>query len=181
MQNEPNLKNTIINVSSLSKKVCVNFHPSAHRKNEPNTNPIYAQGISGKQTKFMQKNTKKYEKVPVMSLSKYNFSQLFTTFHDSTATALPAGRSRAGFSDTLKNMQNEPNLRETNPICSYYAVAACSSAPLLFYSGQALRKTVCSSFRLPASTANIFRATSHAQKYAKRTQFAGNPNEHKPC
>jgi len=36
MQNEPNLKNTKINVTSLSKMVCVNFHPLAHQKNEPN-------------------------------------------------------------------------------------------------------------------------------------------------
>jgi len=38
--NEPNFKITKINVSSLSKMVCANFHPLGHQKNEPNTNPI---------------------------------------------------------------------------------------------------------------------------------------------
>jgi len=40
MSNEPNLKNTKISATSLSKRKCANFHPITHRKNEPNTNPI---------------------------------------------------------------------------------------------------------------------------------------------
>ena len=56
--------------------------------------------------------------------------------------------------------KTNPIYGKTNPICCGYAVVACSSATLLTYSGQALSKTVCSSFRLPVSTANLFRATN---------------------
>ena len=36
MQNEPNFKNTKINLTSLSKMVYSNFHPLQPQKNEPN-------------------------------------------------------------------------------------------------------------------------------------------------
>jgi len=38
--NEPNFKNTKMNVTSLSKMVCANFHPIHHQKNKPNLNQI---------------------------------------------------------------------------------------------------------------------------------------------
>jgi len=43
MQNEPNFKNTQINISDVKRKDYVNKWPRGHRKNEPNlckTNPI---------------------------------------------------------------------------------------------------------------------------------------------
>ena len=40
MQNEPNLKNTKINVKSFTAINYGLFRPPAYRKNEPNTNPI---------------------------------------------------------------------------------------------------------------------------------------------
>jgi len=89
MQNEPNLKNTKMNLNLFKTTNYSIFRLLQRRKNEPNSNPICrvetqacVQGAKTdcpKQTQFMQKNTKKYEKVPVLSLSKYNFSQLFTT------------------------------------------------------------------------------------------------------
>jgi len=42
-------------------------------------------------------------------------------------------------------MQNEPNL---HPVCCGYTVMACSSATLLTYSGQTLRKKCCASSSL---------------------------------
>ena len=38
--NEPNFKNTQINLTSFTAVNYGNFHPLEHRKNEPNTNPI---------------------------------------------------------------------------------------------------------------------------------------------
>ena len=40
MQNEPNLKNTQINLTSFTEMSYANFHDIQHQKNEPKTNPI---------------------------------------------------------------------------------------------------------------------------------------------
>jgi len=40
MQNEPNLQNTQINVTSFLTRSCGNFHRLQRPKNEPKTNPI---------------------------------------------------------------------------------------------------------------------------------------------
>jgi len=41
MQNEPNFKNTQINLRPVKTRNYGNFHPHGRPKNEPNSNPIY--------------------------------------------------------------------------------------------------------------------------------------------
>ena len=100
MRNEPNLKNTKMNLNLFKTTNYGNFRPFGHRKNEPKTNPIYADS-----NPICEKNTKIY------AISKYNFSQLFTT-------ALRRFMRRWDFS--TKKVQLFTTLRpkkcETNPI-----------------------------------------------------------------
>ncbi len=68
MRNEPNLKNTKINITAVLTKDYMKNDAFSPRKNEPNSNPIYADS-----NPICEKNTK------IHALSKYNFLQLFTT------------------------------------------------------------------------------------------------------
>jgi len=85
-QNEPNLLKHQINVSSLSKKVCVNFRPLAHRKNEPNSNPIYRFILSGVEGKINQFIPKVFAVFEQLPLIYVLFFLIFTNFHANSPT-----------------------------------------------------------------------------------------------
>jgi len=89
MQNEPNLKNSQINVSLSKTKDYENKCPSEHQKNEPNlwkTNPIHAQGISGKLPQFMPKVFAVFEQFPLI----YEiFILIFTKFYTNSPLLCP--------------------------------------------------------------------------------------------
>jgi len=66
MQNEPNFKNTQINLTSVTAGDYTNFHPLERRKNEPNfirhsfseggPNPIFSKGLSSDQIEQKMQN-----------------------------------------------------------------------------------------------------------------------------
>jgi hypothetical protein len=99
MQNEPNLKNTKMNLTLFKRMDYSNFHPSAHRKNEPKTNPI--------QTQFAP------DMLPwpaVRPLSTYSGQSLRNTV--CASSRLPA-KTAYLFRTANKKMQNEPNFKNT--------------------------------------------------------------------
>jgi len=101
MRNEPNFKNTKKSAKSFMAEAYRNFRCFQRQKNEPKTNPIYADSnpICGKNTK-------------IYALSKYNFLQLFTQkIRKSTCTEPVEVQLFTTFRP--KNMQNEPNLKNT--------------------------------------------------------------------
>jgi len=87
MRNEPNLKNTKINLKPFMAEACRNYRCFAPRKNEPNTNPIYADSnpICEKNTKIYAISNYYFSQLPYVDLceggtfrqKKYYFSQLF--------------------------------------------------------------------------------------------------------
>jgi len=89
MQNEPNLKNTKMNLRPVKTTNYVIFRPPAHRKNEPNlwkTNPIHAQGISGKLPQFMPKVFAVFEQ---FTLIYEIFIIIFTNFYTNSTPFCP--------------------------------------------------------------------------------------------
>jgi len=107
MQNEPNLKNTKINLSSLSKMVCVNFRPLDRPKNEPNTNPIY--------TQFAVDMLSWPAVQPLYYLLRLTFAS-----HESRATRNELNmQNEPNLKNSKERQKNEPNLWKTNPISNF--------------------------------------------------------------
>jgi len=68
--------------------------------------------------------------------------------------------------------QNEPNLRQNEPNSNQSnAVMACSSATLLTYSGQTLRKKCCASSSLRPKQQTFSKTRATCETNPKRTQF----------
>ena len=106
MQNEPNLKNTKINVTSLTAVNYDSFHSFAPQKNEPNTIPIYPQFAA-----YM------LSWPAVRILSTYSGQALRNSVCNSSR---PPAKTAYLYRVMNKKMQNEPNLQNNqinlNPV-----------------------------------------------------------------
>jgi len=111
MQNEPNLKNTKMNLNLFNTTNYVIFRPPGNRKNEPNSNPI-------SNFRLEEQFTLIYE----------IFILIFTNFYTNLPPVYELSTLHSdenGNFHHLGHPKNEPNLR---PIRCGYAVMACSSA-----------------------------------------------------
>ena len=104
MQNKPNLQNGQINASSFTTRNYANFRPPAHRKNEPNTNPILSTSL------YIDQFEQKMQNEPNLKYPQINVNSFLTRYY--------------GIFHPFQPRKNEPN---TNPILpailSIYAIA----------------------------------------------------------
>jgi len=160
MQNEPNLKNTKMNLNLFKTTNYSIFRPLQRRKNEPNSNPIY-----GKRPQFTL-----FEQFPLI----YEiFSLIFTNFYTFLHEFTPGLPIINTFEQRKRQFSPPRPPKKTNPICSRYAVMACSSA--CPEQGAAASKGFIYLLR-PTFASHESRATIHKQKNAKRTQFKKHQN-----
>ena len=103
MQNEPNLKNAQINVTSFTAVNYANLHPLEHRKNEPNTNPILPVVL------------------PTDCCWGLQFCRVCNLFAHAESyssqdllSSRPPAKTAYPFPPANKKMQNEPNLKKTH-------------------------------------------------------------------
>ena len=113
MQNEPNLKNTKINLTSFTEMNYVIFHPLQRQKNEPNTNPIVpailsiyaiACALGGKYLSVLCALggfEQKMQNEPNLKNAQINVRPVVTEHYENNR---PSSRR-----------QNEPNLRRIKP------------------------------------------------------------------
>jgi len=122
MRNEPNFKNTKMNLTPAKRMSYVNFHPHGHRKNEPNlckTNPISNFRLEEQFTLiyeiFILIFTKFYTNSPQIWALSTLISDENTIFHPlhrkNEPNTNPISNFPLRFNQFMKNMQNEPNLQ----------------------------------------------------------------------
>jgi hypothetical protein len=113
MQNEPNFKNIQISLTYVKTSNYVIFRPLQHPKNEPKTNPIYAQFAI---------NMLSWPAVRM--ISTYSSQGLRNTVCPSSR---PPAKTAYLFRTTNKNMQNEPNFKNALKFIKSLKIMVCDN------------------------------------------------------